>query len=66
MGNMEELVELLPALNITGDTVLTNVTNDIKAKLLKGTAQDLRQDTNLRKVVAKDARKILEDMEGYV
>lgn len=66
VGNMEELVSLLPALNVTGDPVLTNVTNDIKDKLLKGTAQDLRQDTNLRKAVAKDARKILEDMEGYV
>jgi hypothetical protein len=66
VGNIEELVSLLPALNVTGDPVLTNVTNDIKDKLLKGTAQDLREDTNLRKAVAKDARKILEDMEGYV
>lgn len=66
VGNIEELVGLLPALNVTGDPVLTNVTNDIKNRLLKGTAQAFREDDNLRKAVAKDARKILEDMEGYI
>jgi hypothetical protein len=66
VGNIEEMVSLLPALNVTGDPVLTKVTQDIKDKLLKNTPQELREDPNGRKAVAKDARKILQDMEGYV
>jgi hypothetical protein len=66
VGNIEEMVSLLPALNVTGDPVLTKVTQDIKDKLLKNTPQELREDPNGRKAVAKDARQILQDMEGYV
>jgi hypothetical protein len=33
---------------------------------LKNTPQELREDPNGRKAVAKDARQILQDMEGYV
>ena len=66
VNNVQELVSILPALNVTGDPVLTKVTQDIKDKLLNNTAQELREDHNGRKAVAKDARKILEDMEGYV
>jgi hypothetical protein len=66
VNNIQELVDLLPALNVTGDTSLTKVTNDIKERLLAGSPQELREDPMLRKTVAKDARKILEDMEGYI
>jgi hypothetical protein len=66
VGNIQELVDLLPALNITGDSALTSVTEDIKKRLLTASAQDLRDDPALRREVAKDARKVLEDMEGYI
>jgi hypothetical protein len=66
VGNIQELVDLLPALNITGDNALTTVTEDIKKRLLNASAQDLRDDPALRREVAKDARKVLEDMEGYI
>lgn len=66
VGNIQELVDLLPALNITGDSALTAVTENIKKGLLNASAQDLREDPALRRDVARDARKVLEDMEGYI
>jgi hypothetical protein len=66
VGNIQELVELLPALNITGDSTLTTVTEEIKNKLLARTAEELRSMPVVRKEVAQHARKVLEDMEGYV
>jgi hypothetical protein len=66
VGNIQELVELLPVLNITGDSALTNITENIKKSLLNASAKDLREDPALRREVAKDARKVLEDMEGYI
>jgi hypothetical protein len=66
VGNIQELVDLLPVLNITGDSALTNITENIKKSLLNASAKDLREDPALRREVAKDARKVLEDMEGYI
>jgi hypothetical protein len=66
VGNIQELVDLLPALNITGDSTLTTVTEEIKNKLLARTAEELRSMPVVRKEVAQHARKVLEDMEGYV
>jgi hypothetical protein len=66
VGNIQELVELLPALNITGDSTLTTVTEEIKNKLLARTAEELRSMPVVRKEVAQHARKVLEDMEGYI
>ena len=66
VSNLEELVELLPALNVTGDSTLTKVTEEIKNKLLAHTAEELRSMPVVRKEVAQHARKVLEDMEGYV
>jgi len=66
VGNIQELVDLLPALNITGDKALTTLTEEIKTRLLNASAQDLREDPAYRRKVAKDARKVLEDMEGYI
>jgi hypothetical protein len=66
VGNIQELVELLPMLNVTGDSTLTTVTEEIKNKLLARTAEELRSMPVVRKEVAQHARKVLEDMEGYV
>jgi hypothetical protein len=66
VSNLEELVELLPALNVTGDSTLTTVTEEIKNKLLARTAEELRSMPVVRKEVAQHARKVLEDMEGYI
>jgi hypothetical protein len=66
VGNIQELVELLPMLNVTGDSTLTSVTEEIKNKLLARTAEELRSMPVVRKEVAQHARKVLEDMEGYV
>jgi hypothetical protein len=66
VGNIQELVDLLPALNITGDSALTTITEEIKKRLLTSTPDELRTYPLLRKEVAQSARKVLEDMEGYV
>ena len=64
--NVQDLVDLLPALNNTGDSALTTVTEEIKKRLLASTPDELRTFPLLRKEVAQNARKVLEDMEGYI
>lgn len=57
IGNAEELLDLLPALNITGDAELARVADEVKTLLV---APDrLRQDEVLRSETAQKAAEIL-------
>jgi hypothetical protein len=64
--NVQDLVDLLPTLNITGDNGLTTIIEEIKKRLLTKTPDELRSMPLVRQEVARNARKVLEDMEGYV
>jgi uncharacterized small protein (DUF1192 family) len=64
--NLEELVEILPGLNVTGDPLLEQVRQDISAKLTGISPKDLRKDTQLRSSVGRDAQEIMDRMKGFM
>jgi hypothetical protein len=64
--NLEELVELLPALNVLDDPNLNAVTEDIARTLVGYTAKDLRANKATRTAVADEAKRIMEDMSGFM
>ncbi len=64
--NIRELCDLLPSLNLTGDTQLTRLVNDAKKMLTTNEADDLRNDAALRNKVAYDARRIEHDLAAFM
>lgn len=66
VGNVRELCDLLPSLNLTGDADLTRLLSDVKGKLTTFEAEDLRDDSGLRRKVAQDARQIEHDLSAFM
>lgn len=64
--NLEEIVELLPALNILNDPELERIRADIAASLVGYAPKDLRGDKAVRSVVAGEAQRIMGDMRGFM
>lgn len=63
INNVAGLAELLPALNIANDPKLNKLADDLKNRLTSHSPDDLRKDESLRTSTAKDARKILEEIQ---
>jgi len=63
--NLNELAEVLPLLNITGDPALTKTSNDLLTQLRDLDPQQLRDDKGHRSAVADKARKIVSDLTGF-
>lgn len=64
--NVRELVAVLPAFNLTGDSALADVCTRLKTELCSYEAQDLRDDSRLRERTAKAAESILEDVSAFL
>ena len=64
--NIEELVDLLPGLNVLDDPTLKAMGEEIKAKLTGIDPKDLRKDKEVRSQAAKDAEAIMEKMRGFM
>jgi hypothetical protein len=64
--NLEELVELLPGLNVTEDPDLAAIGAEIKAKLTGYDPKDLRKKPQVRSEAAKQAAEIVERMQGFM
>lgn len=64
--NIIELLEVIPALNITGDPNITKFATDIKAGLTLHSATVLKDDEKIRKTVADTADDILKKMEAFI
>ena len=64
--NLEELVELLPALNVTNDPTLEQIRRDITDTLVGYTPKDLRKDTAVRAAAAQESRRIADQMAGFM
>jgi len=60
------LVELIPNLNVTGDTNLEAVRKRCEDILTNHNPATLRTDTAVRADVAKQAREISEIMDAYM
>lgn len=65
VGNVRELVNLLPLLNISNDPHLSELTEEVRRKICSYEADDLCKSPELRKVAAKDASDVLRKMAGY-
>jgi len=64
-GNIEELVSLLPRMNLTDDPNLEAMRRTVEAKLLKD-PQTLREDKEERKQTADEAKAILDAMSAFM
>jgi len=66
IGNVMELVEMLPKLNLTDDIKLEEMRKEIEIKICDLNPQDLRDNKKERKEAAKQAQKILDQMSGFM
>ena len=64
--NVRDLVDLLPAFNLTGDRALAQITERMKNELCVTDADDLRDDRRARKAVADAAESILAQAEQFM
>jgi hypothetical protein len=63
--NIQELVDLLPRLNLTGDPRLEELRRDVADRLLGYGPEDLRKNQFARQETAQAANDILAAMAGY-
>lgn len=66
VGNLTDLVGLLPRLNITDDPTLEALRADVEKRLCGYMPSQLREDKKSRRAAAKSARAILDSMSGYM
>ena len=65
LAHAEELINLLPKLNIADDPQLNKLGQEIKLKVLSTNIETLKGDDTVRKETARKADKILKAMSGY-
>jgi hypothetical protein len=66
VGNLEELVEMLPALNITNDPDLERIRQDLLDTIVGYAPRDLRKDSAVRTAAANESRRIADQMVGFM
>lgn len=66
IGNIEELVALIPNLNVLDDPVLNQMAEEIKLKLAGLDPNEVRKDKEVRSQAAKDAEAIMAKMSGFM
>jgi 5-hydroxyisourate hydrolase-like protein (transthyretin family) len=64
--NLEEIIEILPALNIMDDPNLAKIILDLRQNVVGYAANDLRKDLGTRALAAGEATRIMEDMKGFM
>lgn len=64
--NIRDLVQLLPAFNLTGNVALTKITKRMHEELCRYDAQELRDSKQLRREAEKSATSILADVEALM
>ena len=66
IGNLEDLCDLIPKMNIANDQAINALAAEAKAKLCSWAPATLRDDTKKRADVADEADKILTGMKGLI
>lgn len=66
IGNICDLCNMLPALNITEDKKLEELRKRIEENICTKDPQEFREDKEARETTAKEAQDILSIMEGYI
>jgi hypothetical protein len=64
--NIRELVDILPALNVTNSNSLEVIRQRLSEELLEVSAPELRDDAKKRRAVAKKAEAILKDVSDFM
>jgi hypothetical protein len=64
--NVLDLVEILPRLNVNGDTDLNRFADQVKERLCNYSAQDLKKHVLFRVTTAADAANIVAEMDGLL
>ena len=64
VGNIEELIDLIPRLNFTEDEHLDEVVQDLKTLVIN--PDELREDSRLRKQTAREAKVVLDKVNDYL
>lgn len=64
--NVRELVDLLPSLNLTGDSKLAAIADRMRRDLCGSDAKQLRESDSIRSNVAQAAESILADVSAYM
>ena len=65
LGNVEELMVLLPELNIFNDPQLDNIRKEIENKILTYTTEELKENELARKTTRENAKAVLNTMSQY-
>jgi hypothetical protein len=65
IGNLRDICDLMPALNITGDATLEAARQRIRAELYHTDADLCRENSTVRDQTARKAQSILDTMTGY-
>lgn len=66
VGNVIELVGLLPSLNLTGDPKISEFAHRMQSDLTFYDAKELREDSNARKLTADKAAAIVRDVSAFI
>lgn len=66
VGNVVELVEMLPKLNIAEDGNLDSFVSEVKQRLCEHSPDELRRDQNVRESTAQAAADIMARMSAYM
>jgi hypothetical protein len=66
VDNIEELVELVPGLNVLDDPDIELIRQQILDKLGGHTAKEIRANPDLREELASDAKAIVDQMQGFM
>jgi hypothetical protein len=66
IGNLEDLCDLIPKMNIAGDPALNALAANARAKLCKWDPSTLREVETVREDVSQEAGKILDGMKGLI
>ena len=66
VDNVQQIVDLLPALNLSNDPQLTKMGEMVRQQLTQVSAQTLRDDENARQTTANAAAALTRQLSGYM
>jgi hypothetical protein len=66
IGNLNDLCDIIPKMNIAGDPKIDELAAEAKRTLCHWSPSEIREDTTIRSDVADEAEKLLGNMEGLI
>jgi hypothetical protein len=66
VGNVRDLCNILPAMNLNNDPALSAIINRMRTELATEEPKRLREEANIRHTVARSAERILSDVKSFM